>query len=771
MLQYDKQLIISAAGSRKATHWPVQKLLWSEFLTRLASPTRSTETLMEYLRLPKSRQDELKDVGGFVGGTLEGGRRKATAVTGRDIVTLDFDAIQPMETMNVLKRLDTLAINLGTYSTRKHEPVRPRLRVLIPLSRTVTADEYEPLARKLAEFIGIEMCDPTTFEASRLMYWPSVCAGAEYIFQYYDRPFVDVDAVLAMYADWRDVTSWPQVPGAQKAQQRLVQKQENPTDKSGIIGAFCRTYDVYQAMETFIPGAYEPVAGDDARYTFVGGSTTGGAVIYDNGLYLFSHHATDPASGRLVNAFDLVRLHRFGDLDDEAKEGTPTGKLPSYAEMCKLAMEDPTVGPMVQKERGEAILADFGGGDMPLEAPEGETLAEFLGKLKGAFLTTRMVRDLLKALGVRTRLNMITGAADITGYPSNWSRENAENNLPTLLLDLLKPAEVKGANKNSVCDCLDVVADEDRYNPVEDMMKSTIWDGIDRLPDVYHMLGVFDPLDRTLIRKWLHQCTAMACNDPINPWGADGVLTLSGPQGIGKTSAVKMLSPLPELVKEGATIDPRVPDTITQALRKWITELGELDRTTAKDHVSLKALITTAKDEYRTPYARKAVTRVRRTSFCGTVNTDDFLIDDTGNRRFWVIKVHKIDLPYLFSRTDAWKRQLWSQMYQAFLVDSTGYRLTGPERGVLDTRNREYTKGLDYEAEVRALLDYDIPETEWPELTATQVCNRISPKPPGNRVGRVLAKLAIEDERISRRMRHGVAVYRLPIVKLPDFAG
>lgn len=765
-LYHDRQITISAAGSRKAVHWAAQVLQWSELVDQLKVPVRSPESLPEYLRLPKSRQDDLKDVGGFVGGTLATGRRKAGAVTGRDVVTLDFDAIPAMGTDTVLKRLDSLGISYAVYSTRKHEAARPRLRVLIIISRTVTADEYEPLARKLAEFIGIEMCDPTTFEPSRLMYWPSTCAGAEYVYTYADKPFVDVDRTLALYQDWRDVTAWPQVPSAQKAHQRLVSKQEDPTAKTGIVGAFCRAYNIFQAMDAFLPGEYEPVDNSPDRYTFTGGSTTGGAVIYDNGLYLFSHHATDPAGGRLVNAFDLVRLHRYGALDDDAKEGTPTLRLPSYVEMCKLVVADPITGPVLQRERGSAIMEDFG---QPPQTDSPEDLAEFLGGLKGAYLTTGMTRGLLAAMGISIKLNLVTGKSDISGYPKNWSRENAENNLPTLLLDVLKPAEVKGASKNPLCDCLDVIADEYRYNPAQEMLQSAVWDGIDRLPDVYGMLGVSDALDRVLIRKWLHQCVAMACNDEFDPWGADGLLALSGAQGVGKTSFFKMLSPFPDLVKEGAAIDPKVKDTLIQATSRWIVELGELERSTAKDHSFLKAFITAATDEYRTPYARRAVTRVRRASFCGTVNTEDFLIDDTGNRRFWTVKVTNINLKYLFSRTTDWKAQLWGQLYQDFLADPTGFRLTPQERVELDTRNREYTKPLDYEMEVRALFDYSIPVEDWAELSATDVANRIQPKPPANRVGRVLGKVAKEDNRMCRRLLDGVSKYRMPMKRLPDF--
>lgn len=782
MLQNDKQITISTAGSRKAAQWMPQHIYWSEFVARLATPARSPESLPEYLRLPKSQQDELKDVGGFVGGALAGGRRKATAVQGRDIVTLDFDAVPAMGAGTLLKGLDSLGIAFVVYSTRKHEPARPRLRVVIPLSRTATADEYEPLARKLAEYVGIEMCDPTTFEASRLMYWPSVCAGAEYIYYYADKPFVDANGLLGLYADWRDVSTWPQVPGQQKAQERLLKKQEEPAAKEGLVGAFCRQYDIPGAMAAFLPGEYEPVAGG-GRYTFAGGSTTGGAVLYGNGAFLFSHHATDPAGGRLVNSFDLVRLHKFGLLDDEAKEGTPTVRLPSYMAMCQWVEKDPVVGPEIERQRGERVLQDFGTGGTGTNSigtnntgtSDTETkgqaeLASFLGKLRGAYVTTHMIRELLKALGISIRLNEITGKADVSGYPASWSKENAENNLPTKLLDYLKPAEVKGASKTPVCDCLDVIADENRYNPVRDMLEAARWDGIDRLPDIYRMLGVAGQLDRALIRKWLHQCVAMALNDPVAPWGAEGLLAFSGAQGIGKTSFFMMLSPLPELAKDGVSIDPKYKDTIIQAVTHWITELGELDRTTAKDHVSLKALITAATDEYRTPYARRAVTRVRRTSFCGTVNTDDFLMDDTGNRRFWVVKIKQIDLNDLFSRPQDWKLQLWAQMHQAFLQNPVGFRLDKGEREQLDTRNREYTRALDYEMEIRDLFEPDMPLEDWAELTAADVCGRLYPRPPGNRVGRVLAKLANEDERFTKRMLRGVCRYKLPMKKHGDFS-
>ena len=157
----------------------------------------------------------------------------------------------------------------------------------------------------------MEFCDPTTFEPSRLMYWASCCKDGEYVYEVYDGGFCSVDGVLAMYGDWKDITQWPQVPGTEAIEKRRLAKQEDPTTKRGAVGAFCRTYGIPQAMDSFLPGVYEATA-VPGRYTYTGGSTAGGAVVYDGELFLYSHHATDPCSGLLVNAWDLVRLHKFG---------------------------------------------------------------------------------------------------------------------------------------------------------------------------------------------------------------------------------------------------------------------------------------------------------------------------------------------------------------------------------------------------------------------------------------------------------------------------
>ena len=344
-----RQLVISTAGNRATKTWKKELIYWHELVDKLGKPLKSPETLAEYLKLPKAKQDNLKDVGGFVGGELIDNKRVKGAKT-RDLVALDLDNIEPGMTDDVLKRISGLGCAYVVYSTRKHSPDKPRLRVLIPSDRSMDPDEYEPIARKLASIIGIKLCDPTTFQVTRLMYWPSCSSDSVYVYAYEDKPFMAADGILSMYEDWQNVEEWPRLEAEDKNINSLRKKQQNPLEKEGVIGAFCRSYNILEAIEKFIPEAYDTTANPN-RLTYTQGSTFGGAVLYEDGNFLYSNHATDPASQKLCNSYDLVRLHLFKELDYEVKEGTPVAKYPSFEEMKKLAISDKNVKAELAKEK------------------------------------------------------------------------------------------------------------------------------------------------------------------------------------------------------------------------------------------------------------------------------------------------------------------------------------------------------------------------------------------------------------------------------------
>ena len=756
---YDRQITISVGASRRATNWQAQTLTLSELYDRLRLPAKSTETMAEYLALSKGQQDNLKDVGGYVAGTLNGPRRKAGAVTGRDVLTLDLDSIPAGGTDDVVRRVEALGCSYCIYSTRKHRPDAPRLRVLLPLDRTCTADEYEPCARRMADMIGMELADPSTFEASRLMYWPSVCADGQYIYYPADKPMLSVDGLLATYVDWRDVASWPACPGA-AAPARLAAKQGDPETKHGVVGAFCRVYDVPAAMDKFLPGVYEETD-TPGRYTFTGGSTTGGAVLYDGGKFLYSHHATDPCGGKLVNAFDLVRLHRFEGLDDEAKPGTPPARLPSWVAMVKLAKTDETVSEVLAREAFDTIARGMG--------PEtDEEAAIALGRYEGELLTMDALRTTLRAFGISVRFNSVTRRVEIRGLSPDYSVENAANTLPVFLLDKLKALRMKNVTKNNVTDYLANIADINRYNPVLEMLHRVEWDRMDRLSMILRIMGV-EPgsFHAMLVKKWLVQGVALAHNTLEHIEPSSGVLTLQGGQQIGKTSLIRRIAVFSEWFVEGATLDMRNKDDIIRATSAWITELGEVDSTLQKEQSSLKAFITQRVDQIRAPYARESTYTPRRTSFCATVNPGQFLRDDTGDLRFWVVPTPAIDLKTLFSLPVEWFMQLWAEAFRWWAENPNSFRLTNDEKKRLDVQNQEFRCALPIEEDIRQAMDGTLPEMEWGEFSASELGRQLffmsyRPSDTG-RIGRVLSKLAREDACITRRVLHGVPRYRLPI--------
>lgn len=663
-MKYNRRLYISMAGSRRAVSWPEAEISWLEFTEKLKTPIRGTETLESYLSMAKAQQDELKDVGGFVGGTFIGGRRKAACVKGRDLATLDLDNIPAGQAEEILKKVGGLSCAAVVYGTRKHVGYAPRLRVIIPFDRTATADEYEPAARKLASLIGMEFCDPTTFEPSRLMYWPSCCADSVYIYQVYDQPFCSLDGLLAMYKDWKDISQWPQVPGENAREKRRLAKQEEPTTKKGIIGAFCRTYTITQAMETFLSGLYEETS-ISGRYTYTGGSTVGGAIVYDGDLFLYSHHATDPCSGLLVNAFDLVRLHKYGDQDGQAKEGTPVNKLPSFLAMKHLALEDAEVSARMAKERLEEarqafssdpvteeedldwirLLAADGNGNYKKTINNAVIVLENDPLLKGKIATDEFASCgmVLGAVPWDTREKHRWSDVDDAGYYrylETYYGITGRNNLDSALL---------------------IISAQNKTNDVRRYLESLAWDGIPRvetlLPDY---LGAEDSAyTHAVMRKSLCAAVARAVEGGVK---FDYMPIFTGPQGIGKSTFLATLGK--DWFSDSlTTFAGKEAAELIQGT--WINEVGELSAFSKQETQVIKQFLSKTHDIYRAAYGRRTEKYPRRCVFFGTSNDHEFLKDATGNRRFW-----PVDVGLHPAKKSVWKRlppevdQIWAEAYE-----------------------------------------------------------------------------------------------------------
>ncbi len=759
-MQYNRPLTIYTAQRRTDTVLQEEPLDVRGLFDRLAQSRTIPMTHDAYTALPKAQQDDLKDVGSFVAGKLKDGRRRRGCVLSRNAAVLDADNLPAGGTDDFVRAVSGLGLCCCIYSTAKHSPATPRLRVVIPFGEDIPAEQYPLVVRLLCQRIQREMSwfDPTTAEAGRIMYYPVHCQDVKP--EYYALEGcgpLDAAGLVAQLPDWQNVAAWPAFPREQ-APARLAAKQQDPEAKTGVVGAFCRLYNVPAAIDKFLPGIYEETA-TEGRYTFTGGSTAGGAVLYEGGKFLYSHHATDPAGGKLVNSFDLVRLHMFAELDDGAKPGTPAVRLPSYTAMVELARSDPQVSDVLAKERISAA-EDF-------QNVIDEDAALEMGRCEGQILTEDVVRLALKAFGIRVRRNLITGKVEIAGAPGRYSPEEAVNTLPVYLMDKLRTIGVKGVNKTAITDYLGNIADVDRFNPVVDMLESTVWDRQSRFPKFLRIMGIpAGSFSAKLMRYWLVQTVALAYNDMRNAWAAEGVITLQGSQGIGKTLVLRRLAIRREWFAEGVTLDVKDKDSILRATSAWIAELGELDGTLKREQAALKSFITNPSDHVRAPYAREATNRARRTSFAATVNPEQFLQDETGDRRFWVISVRDIDLQTLISLPDEWFIQLWAEICAYWKMGFLNFRLNAEDRAMLDAANRAFRKPLLGEEEIRQALNWELPSELWGWFTPTELQRRLflNGKPTVQQVGCVLAKLEKEDTRITVTEAHRVKSYQLPLI-------
>lgn len=309
--------------------------------------------------------------------------------------------------------------------------------------------------------------------------------------------------------------------------------------------------------------------------------------------------------------------------------------------------------------------------------------------------------------GYDMKFNDITKDIDFYGFDKRESVEHLEENIPTILEDGLKQ-EYKGVTSQLITRYIFLLATRRKYNPVLDLITHTEWDKHDYIEDIYKMLKLSsDTLDnfysRIFIQKWLMQCVCVLFNDPLNPFSADLVLVLQGKQGMGKTRFLEHLALSPQYFGGGMCLDPRNKDSIMQITSKWIVELGEIGSTMRKDIDLVKAFISSAVDEFRVPYGRTFTSYPRRTSIAGTVNDAEYLIDETGNRRFLTIPLDddlKIDYETQIAPFNA--LQLWAQVYNLVRTKNKAscFRLSRQQEEYLIKRNKNHEKLLKGEADV-----------------------------------------------------------------------
>jgi len=706
-------LKIAYGDSRKTKRWVNKKITWPDLVDQFRVPRKTVETVAEYAKLAKEARDNAKDKGGFVLGHLKGGQRGKGTVEARSGITLDADHATP----EFLDRVETVATYpYAIYSTHSHTPDQPRFRLVIPLARAVTPDEYMALARLVADEIGMDFFDDTTYEPERLMYWPSCPADGEYVFiDSVGGDLLDPDTYLAKLSHWRDCSLLPTSSRESAVRERSAKEQQDPLTKAGVVGAFCRSYTIEEAIEKFLPDIYQPSLVDN-RYDYVPADSSAGVITY-GGKFAYSHHATDHAAvGKLLNAFDLVRVHRFTDLAEPA----------AFKAMAEFAVKDPAVKKVMADDRKRNAAADFEGADWEQGLTHNRS-----GKIENTLMNICRIMENDPQLS-QIRYNMLASAIYADNLP--WERSlPAWRDSDTAQLVAYVEANYGEFTAHRFDVALTVAAQKRMYHPIRDYLNALpAWDQVPRVDTVFiDYLGAEDSeYVRAVTRKVLVAAVARIRQPGIK---FDSIPVLNGSQGIGKSTLIGKLGR--EWYSDSLSIADMKDKTAAEKLQGyWVLELSEMAGIKKVDVEAVKAFASRQDDKYRPSYGRFVEDHPRECVVIGTTNNGGgFLRDVTGNRRFWPVRL-TAGSKRPWDLTSAEVDQIWAE---ALVLYGAGEELflRGELAAIAIEEQRDALETDDREGLVAVYLETLLPEN-WDQMdTVERVEYLDNPDNPTHPVG------------------------------------
>lgn len=690
-----RDLKIAYGNSRTAKQWSNKTIRFTELCARLKTPVRTSETAEEYLELPKTQRDETKDKGGFVAGHLRGNRRQHDKVECRSMLVYDMDGIS----REFLNDIGNVIKNRACYyTTHSHLPDAPRARLILPVTRDMTPDEFIAVGRYYAADKGfLNMVDPCSFSPHQLMYWPTCPSNGEYLCEEIDGGWLNPDDVLAAHPNWRDCSLLPTTPKESKVMEHTVRKQKDPLEKDGVVGAVCRAYTVREIMKRYLSDIYAPTANDSGRYDYIPGEGTAGVVVYDD-KFVYSHHATDPAGRTLCNAFDLIRIHKFGDLDEKQ----------SFSAAVEFMLHDERVtAQILQEKREKAEFDDWTNG---LEYDKHGNLCSSLHNIVLIMENDENLKPIV--------FNQLADGMEIKGevpwkHPARFWRDADDSQLICYV-----DANYGTFSARNYDIAVTKVTDDRSYHPIHEMFESLPpWDGVERVDTLLiDYLGAEDnEYVRAVTRKTL--CAAyMRVYHPGIKY--DTMLVLNGDQGIGKSTLIAKLGM--DWYSDSLNLSDMNDKTAAEKLQGyWILEIGELAGMKKADIDKVKAFISRQDDKYRASFGRRVTPHPRQCVFFGTTNSKNgYLQDITGNRRFWNVKVSSEGKRKLWELGMEEVRQIWAEAAE--------YAKEG-ELLYLDPALEEYAKEEqrsameqdEREGVVREYLDMLLP-TNWADMDIYQ---------------------------------------------------
>lgn len=643
-----RPLAIAYGNNRQAKTWTNKTTTFDELKERLKVTIRTPESTEEYAKFNKVKRDTVKDHGGFVAGALKGGRRKIDTVELRSMVALDGDRIDKSFLENYEENAPYTSLLYTTHSSTEEHP---RVRLVYPLTRDVTPEEFVAVSRYLAEMLGIDYFDECSYQPNQLMYWPSTPSNGVYVFKDVEKEWLNPDDILTAHPEWTDPTRLPTSSRESRANTTRTAEVKDPLGKDGTVGLFNRTYfPINRAIEKFLSDVYEPTDNEN-RYHYIQSSSMAGVEIIEEGKFAYSHHAKDPAYLKLCNAFDLVRIHKFGD-DDSKK---------SFNAMCELAMEDDEVKRLAMEEKLLEAETDFE-----------DTDADWMTRLKyqpRTGLLENSVYNLNLILNndpdfKNFAFNELANRIQITG-PLSWERPEGNSfwrDADTAQLKSIIDIRYLAFSSRNHDVAFTKAADDRHFHPVRDYLNSLPeWDGVKRVEDLFikYLQAEDTEYVRTVTKKTFAAAVARIYVPGIK---FDCVPVLDGDQGIGKSTIVKDLVS-PEYYSETLSLTDMDDKSGAEKLQGfWAVEIGELAGMKKADIEKVKAFLSTCDDKYRPSYGRVVESHPRQCIIIATVNGErGYLRDITGNRRFWIIKLHQKKQKKTWNFTTEFRAQFWAE--------------------------------------------------------------------------------------------------------------
>ncbi len=688
-----RNLAIAYGNNRQAKTWVNKTIQFDDLKERLKSTIRTTESAEEYAKMSRAQRDTAKDHGGFVAGVLKGGRRKIDTVEVRSMLALDGDRINRA----FLDNYESLCPYTSVlYTTHSSTDDNPRVRLVIPLTRDVAPEEFVAVSRYLADMLGIDYFDECSYQPNQLMYWPSSPANGTFVYKETDGGWLDPDDILSKHPEWTDPTRLPTSSRESKANTVAQRKVQDPLAKEGVVGLFNRAYyPITKALEAFLSDVYEPTDNENRWHLITSGSMAGVEIKEDK--FVYSHHAKDPAYLKLCNAFDIVRTHRFGDMDDKA----------SYKAMCDFAMQQDNVKMLAAAEKMADAQTDFTDGEdsdwmkkLQYE-PRSTVLKNNLHNITLILQNDPLLQNIV--------FNQQLDGMEIRGavpwqHPSKYWRDADDAQLISYV-----DSHYGTFSQRNYQIAVTKVSDDRSYHPIREYLDALPeWDKVPRVDTL--LIDYLGAEDNAYVRAVTRKTLCAAVRRVQEPGVKfDTMLVLNGPQGIGKSTLISRLAG--EWFSDSLNLGDTKDKTAAEKLQGyWILEIGELAGLRKAEVETLRSFLSRQNDIYRAAFGRRATPHPRQCIFFGTTNAESgYLRDTTGNRRFWPVKTPGGGSKHSWDITAEEIEQIWAEVL-VYVKAGEKLHLAADIESLAKEEQREALESDEREGLVRDFLETLLPE-------------------------------------------------------------